>query len=506
MIDTQINTTLGRVRGYLADGARVWQGVPYATPPLGELRWQPPQPHSPWKGLREAHRYGPPAVQHLSPMGAQIAGGFGVGDEDCLTLNIFSPEHATTKRPVMVWIHGGGFSVGASSQAWYDGTRLARENNTVIVSINYRLGALGFLRLTDVTGGQIPATGNEGLMDQIAALQWIRDNIAQFGGDRENITLFGESAGGMAIASLLTIPAAAGLFDKAVIQSGSAHGVHSLETANRVADQFLKLLPEDARNNPYEADPTSLAEATATINGRMMLDERLSIMPMRPVVDGAFQPDVPAVAMRNGNASKIPVVIGYNKDEWRYFAQVDRAMKRLDHAALHERLTYHFTDAEIDRLLTAYDYRKGQAGETFRVYSAFHGDAAFCISSERAVNALAAHQPVYKYRFDVPAPGLGGLMGACHVTEIPYVFGTLDAIGMNVLFQTGDLAESVSKDVRQWWTQFAATGQPDRARWSSYADHPGKWAIHEQSAYLPAKETLRDHFWSSISDDKLTTI
>lgn len=506
MNETTVETRAGRVRGYLRNKCRSWLGIPYAAIPDGKRRWQPPEPATPWSGIRDAGRYGTPAVQHSSAMGAQIRGGFGDGSEDCLSLNVFAPLAQSELRPVMVWIHGGGFAVGSASQAWYDGETLARENNVLVVTINYRVGVLGFLRLCDVTDGAIASTGNEGLLDQIEALQWVQQNISGFGGDPNNVTVFGESAGAMAIATLCTMPLAAGLIHKAIMQSGSAHAVHDVHQANRVAELFISALPKHSQKDPLTADVPALATAAATLHGRMMFDERLTIMPTRPVVDGTLVPSLPIDAMRHGKAAQIPMIIGWNRDEWRYYVQVDRAMKRLDQDKLIERLCYHFSEDEAAQILMAYDYQPDKSNDAFRVYSEFHGDAAFIVSSRQATAALSAHQPVFQYRYDVTAPGLGGLLGACHVTEIPLVFGTLDAPGHGVLF-TNDLEnQQTSQAMRQWWASFAETGSPKNGAWANYADQPGQFRINHQPTYAPNTDSKPQQFWATVSDERLMKV
>ena len=230
---TLIETKSGKIKGSYQDGLYIFKGIPYAAPPVGEFRWLPPQPVKPWKGVRQAQTFGPIAPQNGA---LSLAPEYQVEEpqsEDCLYLNVWSPGADGSRRPVLVWIHGGAFNRGSGSSPMYPGTTLARRGNVVVVTLNYRLGALGFLHLKKLTGGRIPATGNEGLLDQIAALQWVRDNIAHFGGDPDNVTVFGESAGGMSIGCLLAMPQARGLFHKAILQSGSST-VKSLDEAIRL--------------------------------------------------------------------------------------------------------------------------------------------------------------------------------------------------------------------------------------------------------------------------------
>jgi para-nitrobenzyl esterase len=241
--DAVVETKNGKVEGVFRDGLYVFKGIPYAAPPLGRLRWLPPQPVVPWEGVRRAKAFGPNPPQNMLP-GEPIA--FlrmeGPQDEDCLYLNIWTPASDNGRRPVLLWIHGGAFVIGSGSQPVFDTGLLAARGDVVYVTINYRLGALGFMNLEEVTGGKIPATGNEGLLDQVTALQWVHDNIAAFGGDPDNITVFGESAGGMSIGCLMGMPTARGKFHKAILQSGAANTVGALSEAAEITGQYLEIL------------------------------------------------------------------------------------------------------------------------------------------------------------------------------------------------------------------------------------------------------------------------
>ena len=222
-MDALVETRRGAVRGVGKDGLVLFRGLPYARPPIGPLRFRPPEPPEAWSGIRDATRFGSSAPQNGALIGPLMSLGIGRTGEDCLHLNIWTPAADGRRRPVMVWIHGGAFILGSGSQMLYDGAALARRGDVVVVTINYRLGALGFLRLRDRFGSRLPASGNEGLLDQIAALQWVRDEISSFGGDPGNVTIFGESAGAMSCATLLATPRAGGLFHRAILQSGAAN-------------------------------------------------------------------------------------------------------------------------------------------------------------------------------------------------------------------------------------------------------------------------------------------
>lgn len=243
-----VHTRCGELRGSQEGGLSVFRGIPYARPPVGPLRYRPPQPPEPWNGVRDALRFGPAPPQDAQAMGSMLDMGIGRTDEDCLYLNVWTPAPDAGRRPVMVWIHGGAFILGAGSQYLYDGATLARRGDVVVVTVNYRLGALGFLPLQDAQG-QPMASGNEGLLDQIAALEWVRREIAAFGGDPGCVTLFGESAGAMSCAALLGMPRARGLFQRVILQSGSANYISSPAAAAGISANLLRelgLAPEQA--------------------------------------------------------------------------------------------------------------------------------------------------------------------------------------------------------------------------------------------------------------------
>src|SRR5437588_7847141 len=230
MTMTIVETTTGAVEGRLKDGIFDFRGIPYAAPPVGGLPSRPPQPAEPWTGVRDATRFGPTAPQNIGAMERMFGAPPQPMDEDCLTLNVWTPACDDGKRPVMVWIHGGAFLYGTGATPWYDGRSFARDD-VVLVTIYYRLGAFGFL--------QVDGQGNNGILDQVAALEWVRDNIAGFGGDPGNVTAFGESAGAMSVGTLLGLPAAKGLFVKAIPESGAAHAPRTAEEAEQLLGEFL---------------------------------------------------------------------------------------------------------------------------------------------------------------------------------------------------------------------------------------------------------------------------
>ena len=269
-----VETRRGPVRGVTEGGLAVFRGLPFARPPVGPLRFRPPEPPEPWTAVRDAARFGPSASQNGALVGPLMSLGISRTGEDCLYLNVWTPAADRGRRPVLVWIHGGAFILGSGSQMLYNGAVLARRGDVVVVTINYRLGALGFLRLRDRFGERLPATGNEGLLDQVAALQWVRDEIAAFGGDPANVTIFGESAGAMSCATLLGVPRARGLFHRAILQSGAANYLWPRDTASRLADRMLADLSVSSPEELRAAAPARLLAAQRRLFMDLMLGER----------------------------------------------------------------------------------------------------------------------------------------------------------------------------------------------------------------------------------------
>src|SRR5580700_2717172 len=265
----------GKLEGDDQGGLSVFKGIPFAAPPVGGRRWLAPEKPASWTGVRDARRFG--AVNHQNKLMLSALSAFvidGEQSEDCLTLNVWTPALDGKRRPVMVWIHGGGFTIGSGSQEIYDGSVLARRGDTVVVTINYRLGPLGFIRLADVTNRKIPSTGSEGMLDQVAALEWVRDNIAAFGGDPGNVTIFGESAGGMSVTTLLSMPAAEGLFSKAIAQSGAGHHALSADTARLVTAELARRLGVAATREGFGAVPVD-----GLIAAQRQLSEDIALNP-----------------------------------------------------------------------------------------------------------------------------------------------------------------------------------------------------------------------------------
>jgi len=464
MPDLVVQTTHGTVRGELRDGVASWKGIPYAAPPVGARRFRPPRPATPWTGERDATKFGPVAAQSRDPRIALLSGVTDkvVSGEDSLLLNVFAPADPAPgdgPRPVMVWIHGGAFIMGSGSTPLYHGESFARQG-IVVVTFNYRLGLPGFLYLGDLAPDR--AEGNYALLDQIAALTWVRDNIAAFGGDPGGVTVMGESAGAISIGSLLAMPAARGLFHRAILESGAP----SLSPPTR--DDATKV----ARRVLAELEVTVDELADVPIERLLACQERLALElglgAFAPYIDGVTIPRLPIEVIREGGAAGIPLLAGSNRDEWTLFEVfLGPATVEPFKPLLRQRL-----GPVLDRLLDL--YRDGHADRSeARAWVDAVGEVVFRIPVIRLAEAQAGHAtPVYLYRFDWQSPVLGGRLGAAHALELPFVWNRLD-LPMAPILLGPDLAaaQPLAAAMHATWAQFIKTGDPNGAAlpaWPAY--------------------------------------
>ena len=446
-----VETAQGLLEGFAKDGVLRFNGIPYAKPPVGALRWRVAVTPEPWTGIRDASRFGPIAPQLRSAAEALIGGTPGEQSEDCLYLNVWTPG-TDGKRPVMVWIHGGAFVTGAGTIGTYNGKHLAACGDVVVVTINYRLGALGFLNLRDVTDGQHPACGVEGLMDQIAALRWVRENIAAFGGDPGKVTLFGESAGAMSIGALLAMPAARGLFQKAILQSGAAHIGKRRESSAKVARLMLDKLGLRDGSRLADVPLAAIIRAQADI-----LNSRRNGggLPFAPTIDGVLLPVRAIENVRAGSANGVAVLSGTTMEEWKLFTAARPKLRLMKAATLLKYAANLVGKDHADALLATYG-----EGSNFERWNAIMTDRSFAVPSARLLEAQAAHAPVFSYRFDWRSPLLGGVLGSCHALEIGFVFGTYNEKRAGLFFGSGTKADALSQAMMQSWIAFAHGKEP----------------------------------------------
>lgn len=471
MAGTRVEIRDGWLAGNERGGIRTFLGIPYATAPLGTLRLRPPRRPRPWTGVREATRFGPMAPQADGVAPFVLPGSR--QDEDCLTLNVWSPGMDNAKRPVFVWIHGGAFRQGGSCSLLYDGSALARRADAVVVTINYRLGALGFLAHPSLADEETGGCGNWGLLDQVAALEWVRDNVERFGGDPGSVTLFGESAGAMSVSVLLASVAERGLFQRAIVQSGSPVAL-SLEAAS----EFAERLAGDLDLSDPSALRTVRTDALLAAQQRLELATRAAVpMPFQPTIDGSLLRTDPSVCLRAGAAAGIPVVVGSNRDEWKLFAPFDTKGRELTDEDLCRRLERRIPADEASRVIRVYRMTRQALGEPHtaqEIWYAVESDRFFRLPAIRLAEDLRAHErSVFSYLFTWRSPAMKGWLGACHGLEIPFVFGTFKDPQVSKFSGDGAEAEQLSHWMIDAWATFARSGNPSTSAlgdWPAYEE------------------------------------
>jgi para-nitrobenzyl esterase len=472
--------TTGTVEGFTRDGVNRWRSIPYARPPVGPLRFRAPQPAEPWSGVRHCHgftncapqqrRYTIVGLGKYQPMG-----------EDCLTLNVVAPQAADDKPPpVMVFIHGGGYILGSSATPLYDGVGLARRG-CVYVSVNYRLGALGCLDLSSLSTREITIDSNLFLRDLVLALRWVRDNIAAFGGDPDNVTIFGESAGAHAVATLLAVPAAKGLFRQAISESPASGMVRSREVAAEFATRFSALLgvrKKDAARALMQASPAELVAAQNRLIYQGM-EQRLGAFPIGPVFGDDFLPLEPFEAMRRGKAHRVPLIVGTNADEGRLFTRFLPLLPTTE--PMVEALLADTDPAARERITSAYP---GYPGRSACVR--LGGDFAFSSAAWQIAEAHGKHAPAYLYRYDfAPRPLHWSGLGATHATELLAVFGIYRS-RLGALLTAGvdrSAALRVTSEVQRCWLAFSRTGIPGDD-WPAYTEPDRAVMVFDRKSHV----------------------
>jgi len=496
----QIKTKSGTVEGKQAGPVRAFLGIPYAAPPLGDLRWKPPMPAAKWKGVRKATDFGARCMQ--SPVFSDMVFRDPGGSEDCLTLNVWTPSKpANDKLPVMVWIYGGGFVAGATSEQRQDGTVLARQN-VVVVSMNYRLGIFGFFvhpQLAVESGRN--SAGNYGLLDQVAALHWVQENIAGFGGDPSNVTIFGESAGSFSVSALMASPLAKGLFHKAIGESGGAFSSSGL--------RFEPLQMREEKDSKLASSTlgvSTLSELRA-IPAQKLLDAFFKPdgdFDFGPNIDGYFLPQSAPEIFAAGKQNDVPLLAGWNRDEGNSSPAQKPTLETLKATAQKE-----FGD-KADEFLRL--YRAENDAQAARAIKDFAGDRFIAWSAWRWIEAQSktGAQPIYRYRFDQSLPGDVGepLLGAYHSAEIEYVFGQLDSKAHR---QWRPEDRQLSQLMQKCWVNFARSGNPNGAglpEWPLYNSAGGWPVMHLDEKPEARKDDQRERYlflstvWGSRSPDQ----
>jgi para-nitrobenzyl esterase len=460
-----VATRAGCVRGTVLGGVQAFLGIPYAAPPTGVRRWRPPEQPAAWSGVHDASQFGKACPQDTQPRGTTTV----TTDEDCLTVNVWAPHTARPPRAVMVWIHGGGFTRGASSFPVYDGSQLAGDGDVVVVSLNYRLGALGFLSHPALSAEDSQhASGNYGLLDQVAALRWVAANISAFGGDPGNVTIFGESAGGESVCALMATPLAHGLFARAIIESAQCvgdkvvpplrnapHGESGEQQGLRVAAQLgCPGSGADAASCLRGKSAADIIQTTPGQLGFLGKGERYGL-----VIDGTTLTDSPGEMLTAGKLARVPVLLGTNSDEGTLFT-----------AAAHmQGLTPFAYAAAVAKVFPGHarevlaHYRPAAYRDSGAALAALITDYVFTCPARATARALQRFQShVYRYRFShVTQASASRHLGASHGDEIAFVFGTSPS--------PTDAERELSRTMRRYWSQFARTGEPSNEdAWPAY--------------------------------------
>jgi para-nitrobenzyl esterase len=487
-----VDTRSGKVQGLERDGIHVFRGIPYAAPPVGPRRWKAPGREASWSDVRDATQFSAMSAQGDFLLDQMLGGVARPKSEDSLYLNVFTPGLDDRRRPVMVWIHGGAFMFGEGATPWYDGTRFATRGDVVVVSINYRLGSFGFLHLSDLFGADVAGSGNLGILDQVAALEWVRDCIDGFGGDPARVTIFGESAGAGSIGTLLGLPAARGLFHAAIPQSGAASWYSTTERATEVATVLIDAL--GVRPGDLDALYAKTTDEIIAAQTALGLETDSTGLPFQPVVDGVVLPQPALDAIAGGSAAGVRVLIGTNHDEMTLFSLTDPALATLDEDALRERVRRYRSDDGIDEFLDAYR-RQHPGGSLQDLWVAMSTDALFRIPSIRLAERQLAHAPVWTYLFTWESPVFGGVLKATHALEIPFVFDALDRPGSEIFTGTGEERAVIARHMHDAWIAFARDGAP------------GHDAIPEWPRYdTDARTTMRiDATWEPVDDPMAQT-
>jgi para-nitrobenzyl esterase len=488
----EVKTTGGLVKGTtVADGTiRMFSGIPYAAPPVGDLRWRPPQPAVTWQGVKDATAPGPACTQ--GRVFDDIS--FPKLDEDCLTLNVYAPAKAA-RLPVMVWIHGGGFMAGGGPEPRHDGRAFARKG-VVLVTINYRLGLFGFLAHPELTKeSPVRASGNYGLLDQVAALRWVKENIAAFGGDPGNVTIFGESAGSFAVSALMASPLARGLFHKAIGQSGAFFSTTLAPVTLAAAEQM-------GADFAAAAAASSLQALRAKPAQELLDAVTKAKLRAGPILDGHFLSKDVAATYAAGEQSHVPLLAGWNADEIRAAVTLRPQKPTAQSFTEETRKRY---GAQAEAILKAYP--AGSDAEAIESAAALGSDMFIGYATWKWIETHLAtgKSRVYRYSFDrqIPVPAGHTVMGAPasskdigarHAGEIEYVFGALEISLPKVPWEDAD--RRLSDTMTSYWANFARTGDPNGPglpKWSPYRTD-GRRVLHFDVDVKEADEAHRARY------------
>ena len=486
-------TACGTVRGRHRRGVQLFAGIPYAEPPVGDRRFAAPTPHDSWDGTRDALRFGKAAPQ--LPGEGLTNRVLLAWDEDCLTLNVVTPAADDARRPVYVWIHGGAYQHGQGATPWYDGTSFAIRGDIVVVTINYRLGALGFCHLSPHLGDRFASAGVNGFLDQLAALGWVRDNIAAFGGDPDRVTVGGESAGAFSVCNVLASPHATGLVHRAIAQSGAAHNTHDPESGKEISAQFLAALGEPNATELLEIDADRILEAQQQVIVERSTRPSHGPEPFYPVWGHEALPRAPHELIADGAGSEVALLTGTNEDEMALWGVTGLSEDRV------HRYTARMSP-DADAVLACYRQRLSDV-EAGWVACAIATDRVFRVPAIRlAENRHANGAATWMYRFSWDSRAFEGQFGAAHALEIPFTFNTLDGPGTDVFLGEGPRPDALAETMHDSWIAFIRHGDPSTSAlgdWPPYEpDHRLVMDLDDECGLLADPESDEREIWESV--------
>jgi para-nitrobenzyl esterase len=491
-----VKTSSGPLKGEPEKAVSVFRGIRYAAPPLGSLRFRPPVPAIGWTELRLALDFAPACPQLVDADPTENNNS--VMAEDCLAVNVWTPRADDKKRPVMVWIHGGGFVEGSARNTWYDGAKLAGRGDVVVVTVQYRMGAWGFLDLSDMGGQDFAQSGNVGLLDQIAALKWVRENIAAFGGDPNNVTLFGQSAGAGSVGMLMVIPAARGLFHKAIMESGTPKEVIDKARAIEVSRTYMKIAGVTKIEELQKLTMAQMLDAQ-----RKLFETRFGYSAFRPVIDGTAFDELPMQVIAAGHGMSVPILIGTNLDEIRFWpALYDLPLEQKPEGLFRKQLEGVVGSKAPDLIET---YRKADDyGD-----SVIHllGDVLIRLPEIRFAEANSHRQPTYMYLFTYRSTSTYKNYGSCHGMELPFVFGVIDDLDVIVFTGRDTHREALMNQVQQAWVNFARTGNPSQPglAWPRYESKTrSTMLLGATSGIVDDPYSQERRLWSDLPFDGVT--
>lgn len=457
-----VPTPYGAVRGDTEGHVLAFRGIRFAAPPIGSLRFHPPTPPKVWSGVQPALDFAPACPQLVSIDPTENNNS--VMAEDCLALNIWTPRADAKKRPVMVFIHGGAFVEGSARNTWYDGARLAERGDVVVVTLQYRLGVWGFLELSEIAGKEYAHSGNLGILDQIEALRWVQHNIALFGGDPNNVTIFGESVGATSVGILMAAPAARGLFHKAILESNSAARVgHTLPQATGLAKEFMKTAGAHSAKDLETMSMQQIRDAQEKLFASVFGDSSFG-----PTWDGVVIPEPAMKLLLAGKGARVPVLLGTNLDETKFWSTIEDLPLEKKPEALLVRQVEAIAGPRAKNVVDAYLEADANYGDAI---IHLETDLLFRMTSIRMAEAISAIQPTYMYLFTYRSTSPVTKYDSAHSMDVPFVFGVIDDLDVIAFTGRDPHRAALMNQMQQSWISFARTGDPNHSglpKWPKY--------------------------------------